>query len=362
MEPSVARSGGALPLRPAGGHGRARSSAGPRPSAPRSHATPGPRASRATGRCTSHTADSVWAFELGQQARRDRRAARRAARCASRPARCPERRCRATPEPASPSARRTSERGAAIAGAIGDETLRKRVQKAVELGARERPGRPPDLIHFRSLAKPAFCRHFLSYGKDPGEGRILGQGHHGARRARARPPAPGHVHRLDGRRAGSTTWSTRSSTTPSTRRSRATTTRRGHDPPRQLGHGRRPRPRHPGRRDPGAAALGARGDPDEAPRRRQVRRRRLQGLRRPARRRRLGRERALRVARRRGRARRQGLPAGVRARRPAGPDAGGRRRRSGPARRSRSCPTRRSSTRPSSTRRRCSRACARWRS
>ena len=47
----------------------------------------------------------------------------------------------------------------------------------------------------------------------------------------------------------------------------------------------------------GHGPLGPHGGPDEAPRRRQVRRRRLQGLRRPARRRRLGRERALGVAR-----------------------------------------------------------------
>ena len=49
--------------------------------------------------------------------------------------------------------------------------------------------------------------------------------------------------------AACTTSSTRSSTTPSTRRSPATATAvDGHDPPRQLGHGRRQRPRHP-RRD-----------------------------------------------------------------------------------------------------------------
>ena len=60
---------------------------------------------------------------------------------------------------------------------------------------------------------------------------------------------------------------------------------------------------------------GADRRPHEAPCRRQVRRRRLQGVRRPARRRRLGRERALRVADRRGPARRQGVPPGVRPRR-----------------------------------------------
>ena len=68
----------------------------------------------------------------------------------------------------------------------------------------------------------------------------------------------------------------------------------------------------------GQGESGADGRPHEAPRRRQVRRRRLQGLRRPARRRRLGRERALRAPRRRGAPRRQDLPAGVRARRAAG--------------------------------------------
>ncbi len=75
------------------------------------------------------------------------------------------------------------------------------------------------------------------------------------------------------------------------------------DSPRQLGDRRRPRPRHPGRRCRGHRHVRARGRADEAARRRQVRRRGLQGLRRPARRRRLGRERALRVAGRDRRAR-----------------------------------------------------------
>ena len=57
------------------------------------------------------------------------------------------------------------------------------------------------------------------------------------------------------------------------------------------------RSRHPGRRRRGDGPAGADGRPDEAPRRRQVRRRGLQGLGRPPRRRRVGRERALGVAR-----------------------------------------------------------------
>ena len=86
--------------------------------------------------------------------------------------------------------------------------------------------------------------------------------------------------------------------------------RRGHDPPRRLGHGRRQRPRHPGRHDGEGGQAGARGRADRAARRRQVRRRRrLQGVRRPARRRRLRRQRAVRAARRRGPPRRLRLDA-----------------------------------------------------
>ena len=116
----------------------------------------------------------------------------------------------------------------------------------------------------------------------------------------------------------------------------------------------RPRPRHPGRPDRGPGALGDDGRPDEAARRRQVRRRRLQGLRRPARRRRLGRQRALRATGRGGAPRRQGLPPGVRARRPAGRRRGRRQGGQGrhAARRSTSSPTARSSRRSTSRSRR----------
>ena len=90
----------------------------------------------------------------------------------------------------------------------------------------------------------------------------------------------------------------------------------GHDPPRQLGHRRRRRPRHPRRDDGEGGPPGRRGRADRAALRRQVRRRRrLQGLRRPARRRRVGRQRALRAAARRDPPRRPRLDAGVLARR-----------------------------------------------
>ena len=67
--------------------------------------------------------------------------------------------------------------------------------------------------------------------------------------------------------------------------------------------GRRRRPRHPGRHRRVRGQAGGRGRADRAARRRQVRRRRLLGLRRPARRRRLRRQRAVRPAGRRGHAR-----------------------------------------------------------
>ena len=114
---------------------------------------------------------------------------------------------------------------------------------------------------------------------------------------------------------------------------------RGHDPPRQLDHRRRRRPRDP-RRDHGEGAeAGRRGRADRPPRRRQVRRRRrLQGLGRPPRRRRLGRQRALRATARSrsgataSRGRRSTSAA---SRRACSPEASRRRRR---APRSRSSP------------------------
>ena len=68
--------------------------------------------------------------------------------------------------------------------------------------------------------------------------------------------------------------------------------------------GRRQRPRHPGRHAPQGEAAGRRGRADDAARRRQVRRRELRGLRRPARRRRGRRQRAVDPARRGDQARR----------------------------------------------------------
>ena len=93
-----------------------------------------------------------------------------------------------------------------------------------------------------------------------------------------------------------TTSCTRSWTTPWTRPSRVTARGVGHDPPRQLGDRHRQRSRDPGRDAREGGPPRGRGRADRAALRRQVRRRRrLQGLRRPARRRRVGRQRAVRA-------------------------------------------------------------------
>ena len=108
--------------------------------------------------------------------------------------------------------------------------------------------------------------------------------------------------------------------------------------------------------------VGRRSRADRAARRRQVRQRQLQGVRRPARRRRLGRQRAVGDARPRDLAQRPGLPAELRARHADGRPRSRPARRSGAARRSRSSPTRRSSRRPSSASTRSRSGCASSRS
>ena len=281
-----------------------------------------------------NTADSIWAFELAQQASRDRRAARRRQRCGSRPARLPAR----TEPPAAgrvplPSAEQARAAAEIAARDRGRDPARKGA-KSGQFGARERVSGPTRLIHCRQPAKPLFCRVFgfaglFSYGDEHPRGVVLRKGHHGPRRDRARPAPAGHVHRLDRLRRpppprlGGRRQRRRRGAERAQRRGR------GDAPPGQLGHRRRPRPRDPGRRRRGPGPARADGGPDEAERRRQVRRRGLQGLGRPARRRRLGRERALRLARRRGAPRREGLPPGVRARRPGGRHDHRRRLRNG---------------------------------
>ena len=113
-----------------------------------------------------------------------------------------------------------------------------------------------------------------------------------------------------------------------------------HHPRRQLGHRRRQRLGHPGRPAPHREGHGhARRGDDQAPRRRQVRVERLQGLGRPPRRGRHLRQRALRVAQGRGLPRRQGLRAALRARQPHRQGHRRSARPSGAAPRSPSSPT-----------------------
>ncbi len=361
----------ARPLRPGGGRWRRSSSrvAGGGRASDRAQRLAG-AASRATARCTSRRARRPGRSSSASSRRRSRerlRAATRRRACAGRrlrfapgtaagaePPRTRRRRA-SRPEP-------TTEEQRAEAGesARRGDRGRKAAQSGCESGRcaqpREAAGRPLFLIHCPS-PQAAFCRAFLMT-----EASLHRKGHHRSRGPRAGPAAPGHVHRLDGP-ARPPSPRLRGGRQLRRRGPRgAQRAHRGHPPSRQLGHGPRLRVGHPGRHHGGAGAPGADGRADEAPRRRQVRRRGLQGLRRPARRRRLGRERALRVAGRGGAPRRQDLPPGVRARR-AVPSSKRARRRRPPARRSRSCPTRdlrrgESSGRP----RRSSSACARRRS
>ena len=138
--------------------------------------------------------------------------------------------------------------------------------------------------------------------------------HQGPRGARGRPQAARDVHR--GHRE--------LRAPPPGLRGRGQLRRRGarrlllehpRGPPRRRelhGHGRRAR--HPGRRAHRHRQVGRGGRADDAPRRREVRELRLQGVGRPPRRGRVGRERAVRVARGRDSPRRARLHAALRPR------------------------------------------------
>ena len=207
--------------------------------------------------------------------------------CASLPGRC--RRPPSRPPSAACAPRRETRNSAAARSPPGssDRGPARKCAKSGQFGPRQRARRPPDLIHFQRPGETRVLQAFLRMAKTPAKAGLLGQGHHGPRRSRARPSAARHVHRLDRASAASTTSSTRSSTTRSTRPSAGfndpidvtihpdnsvTVVDRGRGIPVDVGRGH------------GLPALDGRAD--EAARRRQVRRRRLQGLRRPARRRR----------------------------------------------------------------------------
>ncbi len=91
------------------------------------------------------------------------------------------------------------------------------------------------------------------------------------------------------------------------------------DPARRRHPGHRQRPGHPGQGPSEGEDPGRHPGADRAARRRQIRRRRLQGVRRPARRRRLGGQRAVRAAQCRRQARRLPLEPGLHPRRPGRP-------------------------------------------
>ena len=225
-----------------------------------------------------------------------------------------------------------------VRGQAGDEQRHRREDQAVA-DERDRRGRP-HLVEPRPQGLPLHRRKVSAEnpgaadhrrcpsrllrsrdgcairfgGRFGGRQEIRRRADHGARGPRPRSPPPGDVHRLD-RFAGAA---------PPRVGGRRQRRRRGdgrlRDPHRRHAArrrwlpGRRRRSRHSGR---GASALqgtlGGRDRDDDAARGRQVRRRRLQGLRRSARRRRLGGQRAVVAPRARGRPRRQHLPAGVRA-------------------------------------------------
>ena len=195
-----------------------------------------------------------------------------------------------------------------MAAGIEDESLREAVAARRCGKPRCQSCQPSVLVDSKRFVNP-FLAGLFSDRDD-----VLRQGHHRARRPRARTPTSRHVHRFDGasRAAPPDLRGRRQLGRRSSRRPQRTG-RREH-PSGQLGH----RPglglRHPRRHHARAGLAGPHGRPHQVACGRKVRRGRLQSFGRIARCRHLSRERALGVADRRGQARREDLPAGVRAR------------------------------------------------
>ena len=162
--------------------------------------------------------------------------------------------------------------------------------------------------------------------------RLRRQGHPGPGGPRPGPQAARHVHRVH--RSGGSPPPHLGGRRQLRRRGdgRLLHAHRRHAAGRRRLPRRRQRSRHPGRSVPLRPAQGqerGRGRAHRAARRRQVRRRGLQGLRRPARRRRQRGQRAQRAPGHRGRQGRQALPPGVRQGRQAAGQARRRRRHPG---------------------------------
>ncbi len=159
---------------------------------------------------------------------------------------------------------------------------------------------PPRRLHPRRGRGRGDAQRLRPHHPPAGEQRLRRQRDPGARGPRGSAQAPRHVHRVHG--------TARSA--PPGERDRRQLRRRGprrvrqrhpdHHAQGRRDPRRRRRPRHPGRHPPRRGDLHGRARPHQAARRRQVRRRRIRGVRRPARRRQLRRERAVRAPRRRG--------------------------------------------------------------
>ena len=181
------------------------------------------------------------------------------------------------------------------------------------LRASDRRNRVTEEATTQPVAPPPAGRPKRTQGAERRRLGLHGREHPGPRGPRGRPQAPGHVHRLD-RRArpaspdlgGRRQLDRRGDGRPGDDDQR-------HDPRRRQGHRPGRRPRRAGRQAFDRQGR-ARGRPHGPPRRRQVRRRRLQGVGRPARRRRQRRQRAVEVDARRIGPRRLRLGPGVRAR------------------------------------------------